>query len=184
MAFQEVSAQNVDVLHDLKLNSDSGNPGEAIYKPITGGDPVWKKITGLCSKFIDTTDSSQDLAVTAYNINFNKEIFNDANIGYNSNYFVINDQGYYKLSLEALLNSDQAQVLIGFYVNGSLIFNNLSTVIPGGTFYSPYFLETVYYFNSGDILTVVSDKYLHEPCFLMRDPIYNAPVTQLLIVKQ
>ena len=183
MAFYEVTTQNTDILTDLKFNGDAGDSGEVVYKPITGSTPVWEKITGLCSKFVDTT-STQDLAVTPYNIKFDKIMFNDANIEYDVDSFRINDEGYYKISFTALLNSDQAQVLIGFYVNGSLIMNNLSSLIPSGIYYSPYSLETVYYFQAGDTLTIVGENYIHGPCYLMVDPIYNNPVTQLIITRQ
>lgn len=123
---------------------------------------------------------TQDLNTSPIPISFSSEDYNNANISYGVDYFTFNDSGLYYLSFECLLSNAAAQTMISFTINGNFIYGNLSTITFNGT-PVPYQLSTTIYCNSGDVLRVMGEKYDNGPNYLMTNPIYSTPITQLIV---
>lgn len=147
-----------------------------------------KKINEIVAKYTDTTDNVQDLNTSPIPIEFNTENFNDAyitpssgSIGYNR--FTFGKDGYYLLAVEGLLSNSGAQTMISFFVNGSIVYGNLSPYVSGGTNPIPFFIQTTIQIVAGDYLEVIGEKYDNDPNYLRTNPIYGIACTQLVIKK-
>lgn len=180
--WSDIATQTIDIQNDIRLNAIAGVDDQVPYTQ--GGVQVWKKITGLTSRFTDTTDGSQDMNTAPIPINFDTENYNFAPVNYGGNKFELVEAGYYYCSFSCLLSNSGAQALISFFLDGTPYYGNLSTYISGTSEKIPFSLETVIYSPSPNlILTVVGEKYNGGPNYLSKEPIYGNAATQLIITK-
>lgn len=180
-AFKNLTSNNVSVTDSIFLNGNPGNNQDVIINQ--GGLPTWQNIFGRVSKYLDTSDGTQDLNSGGIDIIFDLEVYNNSNISYGGNFFRFNDEGYYSLYFESLLDNDQAQSMVSFIVNGNQQYGQVSYWNNASTMPSfvPFSMSTILYFNNGDELRVFGEKVNSGPNYLKKNPIYGFPVTQLLI---
>lgn len=170
-AFKNLTCDEMRVTNNIYLNGNSGINNDVIINQ--GGAPYWANIFNRAAKYVDTTDSSQDLNADI-NINFDTEIYNNANISFGGDFFRISDEGYYSITFECLLSNDQAQTMISFFVNGTQEYGNIAYYNNNSA--SPtqvgYTMSSVLFFNSGDQLRVFGQKITSGPNYLLKNPIY------------
>lgn len=181
-AFKNLTSNNVSITDSFLLNGNPGNNQDVVINQF--GLPTWQNIFGRVSKYTDGSDGSQDLNANI-DITFDTEVFNNANISFGGNFFRFNDDGYYSISFQSLLDNDQAQSMISFFINGSqqngqLSYWNNASTMPS---FVPFTMSTILYCNAGDELRVFGEKYNSGPNYLKKNPIYGTAVTQLLICK-
>lgn len=179
MAWYQLDTQNINISNQLLFSTLPGNDGEVVTN--NSGAPHWKKITGI-SRFLDNTDMVQDLNGSPIPIQFNIEDINNANIAYGVDTFTFNDTGFYEISIQLLLSNGKAQTGISFSINGGIVYTQLSTKFDFG-YALPFFATISRFINAGDTLQIIGEKYIDEPNYLLVDPIYHNPVTQLTITK-
>ena len=179
--WEYLDTRDLNVGEKLRLNTAQGNVGEVIYNNVL---PEWKQITQLTSLFTDNTDGTQNVCGGIVAVDFNKDEFNDASIGYASNKFTFNKAGTYKLSFECVASNADCQFMISFFVNGSQIYGLTSVYTPGAANPVPFTMSTVYKFIPDDYLEVFAEKITGGPSYLTRNPIYGTASTQLYISAQ
>lgn len=182
IAWNLLDTQDINVHNNIYIGGNQGINEEVILN--VSGNPQWANIFGKVSKYVDSTNLVQDLN-SDINISFDNEIYNNTNISYGVDFFRFNNAGYYNIDFSCLLSNDAAQTLISFMVNGTQIYGSASIFNSGSV--SPtavnYSMSTIYYFNEGDELRIYGEKYNSGPNYLLYNPKYETPCTQLLINK-
>jgi hypothetical protein len=162
----------------ISLQGSTGLAGESIYND--GVNQLWLK-QNKSALFVDSTDMTQDLnTAPPLSIGFDTIVYNNIDLVFDGKSFTFNTKALYSASFECMLSNSDAQSMISFFINGNPVYGNLSMLLPSGNpiFYSSYILDI----NPGDVLEIVGQKYNGGPSFLMRNPIYQIPVTKLEII--
>lgn len=167
----------------------AGNVGVSNYVIANqNGAPIWKRSTGLVSQYSENTNNAQNLNIgTPVSIVFDNENFNyaDVNFGGGGTTFAITVSGLYRLKLECMTEGSGARSAISFFLNGNYLYGGLTAISFDGstniTINGIYSIECVTNIAAGDLLSVVGQQVYGSPLYLVRNSIYNAPFTKLII---
>lgn len=178
-AYKNVTS-DVITTNNFTLQGYNGTTNYSIVH--NGSYAIWDRLN-KSAVFLDSTDNTQDLGTSQISVNFDTILFDNIGISYGGNNFVFNEAGTYMINFECLLSNSAAQTMLSFRLDFNVIYSNLSNYNPSYNVSVPFYSSFIINTNPGSILEILSDPYIANNNYLLRNPIYGIPITKLEIIK-